>query len=106
MSDGTETIFEAWALVEVFGHSKYAGKISEQKIGNNSFVRVDVPATGEFPAFTKMFGEKSIFSMTIVAEDVARKAAESFRSRPVDVLHYPHNDSQRYLGYEDEDDYR
>lgn len=50
-----------WAIVEIFGHSRYAGIISEHAIGGCSFVRVDVPETGEEPAFTKLFGQGAIY---------------------------------------------
>ena len=39
--------FECWAIVEVMGHSRYAGRVTEQAIGGCAFVRVDVPAVGE-----------------------------------------------------------
>ena len=32
-----------WAIVEIFGHQRIAGFLSEQTIGGQSFVRVDVP---------------------------------------------------------------
>jgi hypothetical protein len=101
-----ETIFDQWAIVEVFGHSRYAGRVTEEKIGSVSFVRVDVPAVKDFAAFTKLLGGSSIFAITPVAEDVARKAAEQFRSRPVEVLHYPHTiNSQSQLGFDYDSDY-
>lgn len=36
--------FEQFAVVELFGHQIIAGKVSEQVIGGQGFVRVDVPA--------------------------------------------------------------
>jgi hypothetical protein len=100
MSDGEPTIFEAWAIVEIFGHQRYAGRVTEENLFGSKLCRIDVPATNGFQAFTKFFGHASIFSLTVVAEDVARKAAEAMGSRPLDVVHYPH-ELQRSLGYED-----
>lgn len=32
--------FEEWAIIDLFGHQKIAGRISEQQIGGSSFVHV------------------------------------------------------------------
>jgi hypothetical protein len=45
--------FDSFAIVEVFGHQKFAGRVTEQAIGGASFVRVDVPKTRKHPAFTR-----------------------------------------------------
>ena len=52
MSDEQKTGF--WAIVEIMGHKRYAGHVSEQVVGGASFVRVDVPEHGECQAFTKL----------------------------------------------------
>lgn len=36
-----------WAVVEIFGHQRYAGQVSEQPIAGDKLVRVDVPAIPE-----------------------------------------------------------
>ena len=38
-----ETTFEEWAILELMGHRKLAGKVTEQTIGSSTFVRIDVP---------------------------------------------------------------
>ena len=38
-----EPTFECFALVEIFGHTRIAGKVTEQVIAGTGFVRVDVP---------------------------------------------------------------
>lgn len=83
--------FEGWCVVEVFGHQKFAGYVSEQALGGASFVRVDVPeCVGEpgdppIPAFTKLFGDAAIYSISPVSEEFARAAAAWLRKRPVDI---------------------
>jgi hypothetical protein len=84
----SQEAFATWAIVEVMGHKRFAGFVSEQVVAGHGFVRVDVPPIGEGPrdgAFTKLFGTASIYAITPVAEDVARKAAASFRERPVET---------------------
>ena len=77
--------FDSWAIVEIFGHAKFAGRVTEQAIGGASFVRVDVPETGKSPAFTKLFGASAIYSITPVTEELARKAVEYCYSEPISV---------------------
>jgi hypothetical protein len=92
--------FAHWAIVELFGHARIAGKVTEEQIGGASFIRVDVPelevrgsrldAGGRIPvetrpAFTRYFGPAAIYSITPVDEDIARRAAEAIRPEPVTV---------------------
>jgi hypothetical protein len=84
-----EDKFSAWCLIDLFGHSRIAGLVTEQAIGGCSFLRVDVPATGEEPAFTKCFGNGAIYGMTFVTEEVARAAAKSYRVVPVTAYEIP-----------------
>ena len=76
--------FEEWAIVEIFGHQRIAGRVSEQTIGGCSFVRVDVPECPKHQAFTKLYGQGAIYAMTITDEKTARMAAESYAPEPMD----------------------
>lgn len=80
---------DGWAIVEVMGHNRYAGKVSEHVIGGSAFVRVDVPASNERPAFSKLFGAGSIYAITPVDELVARGIAAKLGQTPVDVWDLP-----------------
>ena len=73
---------EVWGIVELFGHSRIAGRLSEHQLGGN-FVRVDVPAVGGHAAFTKLYGEKAIYAISFVDRDVALAAAEKLGLVPV-----------------------
>lgn len=90
---GTAEGFDGWALVEIMGHKRFAGRVSEQVIAGHGFVRVDVPEVerdGEkVEAFTKMFGPSSIYGITPVSETVARALAASLHERPVQTWDLP-----------------
>lgn len=80
---------EQWAVVELFGHQKIAGLLSEATIGGCSFVRVDVPATDSAPGFTKLYGNGAIYAISFVTEEIARAAAGYFEVRPVQNYEMP-----------------
>lgn len=77
--------FDSFCIVELFGHQKLAGRVSEQVIAGQAFVRVDVPETTRQPAFTRLFGTGAIYSMTPISEDLARQAAERIWVEPLSV---------------------
>lgn len=81
--------FEAWGLLELFGHNRLAGKLSEQTIGGCHFIRVDVPASEHVAGYTRFFTNAAIYSMTVTSEDVARRLAAHLRARPVEAYELP-----------------
>ena len=85
--------FNEWAIIELFGHQKMAGHVTNATIGGASFIRVDVPQVGEgqkyIPAFTRFLGASSIYAINPVSETVARAAACSYRSAPVHAYDIP-----------------
>lgn len=78
--------FEAWAIVELFGHQRVAGRVSEQAIGGETFVRVDIPRVDEFAEvgefYTRLFGKGAIYAINITDEKAARLAATQYCARP------------------------
>lgn len=84
-----------WAIVEIFGHQRIAGFLSEQTIGGQSFVRVDVPeiatkpdgryesGDGPVAAHSKLYGPGAIYAISPVDEALARVAAAQIRHKPV-----------------------
>jgi hypothetical protein len=79
MSDKLET----WAVVEVFGHDRIAGFLTEQEWAGVAFFRVDVPEVDGEPGYSKFFNPSSVYSWVPVTEEVARAAVISFAVRPL-----------------------
>lgn len=78
-----------WAIVEMFGHQRVAGLVSEVTFGGCNFVRVDVPQVGSEPGFTKMLGQGAIYCINFVSEEIARANAAYNRSVPVQSYELP-----------------
>lgn len=77
--------FESWCIVELFGHTKIAGRCSEQNIAGTNFLRVDVPETKIHPAFTRFLGAAAIYSINPVEQGIAELAAGNLGVTPVSV---------------------
>jgi len=77
--------YEGWAIVELFGHSRIAGMISEQAIGGASFLRVDIPALNGVQAFTKFYGGGAVYAITPCDEETAVQVATTLQARPVEI---------------------
>jgi len=77
--------FETWAIVELFGHNKIAGKVSEQTIGGSSMVRVDVPDTEASPKFTRLLNVSAIYAINPVTEEVAVGYAGRLQSKSIEA---------------------
>jgi len=75
--------FDQWAIVDVMGHQRYVGRVTEQVIAGTGFVRVDVPGTDKVKPWTKLIGTSSIYAITPVSEEIARAMAQNRQSEPI-----------------------
>lgn len=75
--------FDLWCLVELFGHSKIAGKCTEQNIAGTNMLRVDVPETSKQPAFTRFFGSGAIYAINPMDEEAVRFYADKLEIAPI-----------------------
>ena len=92
MTDEERAGFEGWAILELMGHRRLAGYVSEQEIAGSAFVRIDVPGylhtepTGEQEerdAASQFYAPAAVYCITPCAEQLARDVAEGSRPRPV-----------------------
>ncbi len=87
--------FREWAVLELFGHRRLAGLVSEQNVAGAGFLRLDIPATdpadGRRDGFkaTQFYSPSAIYSITPTSEAVARAMAEQVRYQPVTVWELP-----------------
>ena len=74
--------YTGWALVEVMGHRRLAGHVSEVVIAGAPMLRVDVPGKdADSPTkATQFYGGASIFCL--ITEEAARKEANPPEWKP------------------------
>ena len=78
---------KSWALVELFGHQRIVGFLSQQSFGTGVLFRVDVPdltvcGKVERKGFTRYFGLTAIYSITPVTEEMVRKMLPGIDGTP------------------------
>jgi hypothetical protein len=74
-----------WAILELMGRKVVAGYLSKDTQHGSVVLRIDVPATSAFPAFTQEYGLQAMYCITYVSEEVARLTAEHTRVNPISV---------------------
>lgn len=74
-----------WVVLELFGHKIVAGYLSKDESLGSPLLRLDVPATSKFPAFTRHYHPNSVYSISYVSQEVAQYTAESIGENPVSV---------------------
>jgi hypothetical protein len=88
MSDEKKT-FDEWALVELFGHARIVGRVTEATIASGAFIRVDVPDKDGATIFTRFFGPGAIYSMSPISREIAIAIAQSQDAEPVKRYELP-----------------
>lgn len=78
-----EDIFKEWCIVELFGHRKLAGLVTDMKIGAASLIRVDVPDSTGATMATQFYGPQAIYCITPTTKSMAIKAAALYEPHPV-----------------------
>lgn len=81
--------FDQWAIVDVMGHQRYIGRVTEHVIAGKGFVRVDVPESNGESGFTKLIGPDAIHSISPISEQLAREMCGRRRQYPIEYYDLP-----------------
>ena len=77
-----------WAVLELTGHVRLAGRVTEEEKFGVKLGRIDIPTVdGGF--VTQYFSGPSIYRMTPVGEEAARAVAKSCQPQPVHSWELP-----------------
>lgn len=78
--------YEGFAIVELMGHRRVAGKVSEATVAGVTFLRVDIPkGDAEGTVATQFYSGQAIYCMTPTSEEVVKAMARSSQHAPVAV---------------------
>lgn len=89
MSEGQ---FEGWAIVELMGHRRLAGFVTEQEIAGQAFLRLDIPGPakdGDDPAqplargTTQFYSPQAVYCITPTTQDIAVAIGRRLHPAPV-----------------------
>jgi hypothetical protein len=73
--------FEQWAILELMGHVRLAGKVTEEEHFGAKLGRIDIPNGDGFT--TQWFSGGSIYRLTPTTEAIARGVALRNQPEPV-----------------------
>lgn len=82
-TDNARDVFAEWVILEVMGHRRLAGWLTEQEIAGKGFLRLDVPGDDGQPAATQLYNPTSVYAITPTTEAIARAVATVNRPAPV-----------------------
>lgn len=109
MPETTTAPPEEWAIVEIMGHLRRAGRISEVERFGAKLLRVDVPAGDTF--VSEFFSGSAIYRLRYASEEVARAIAEQIGDpRPAMPVVYrpalppPDDEDDPAFDFNDEDE--
>lgn len=81
-----EVSLDTWAVIELFGHTRVAGKITNVSIAGCGFIRVEVPAYQGLPAYTRDIAPKAVYAINPCDEAAAVSALSYCSASPVVAL--------------------
>lgn len=81
-----DQIFAEWVIIELMGHRRLAGFLTEQEIAGKGFLRLEVPGQ---PGATQLYNPTSVYCITPTTEAIARAVAATSRPAPVQRWELP-----------------
>ena len=77
--------YEGWAIVELLGHRRRAGKVRECTIAGTAMLAIAIPREGEAP-ITQYYSGAAVYGITPCTEEMATAVAYSLHwTTPVPV---------------------
>lgn len=105
MSEETDEkpIAIGWCVLELMGHRRLGGYVSEAVIAGTGLIRIDVPGPGE-KRVTQFYSPAALYCLTPTTEELARAVAESNQPQPVHEWELPASTAVRGVRVDREDE--
>lgn len=81
--------YTGWAILELMGHRRLGGCVAPVDQYGAPMLRIDVPESGIYPAYTQYYSPASIYCLTPTTEDAARRVAVHYAQPDVLRLELP-----------------
>ena len=81
--------YEGWAILELMGHRRLGGKVSEVTQYGAAMLRIDVYGKEAEPLATQFYPATAIYCLTPTEEETARRVGELSRPAPVQPWELP-----------------
>jgi hypothetical protein len=81
-----DQIFAEWVILELMGHRRLAGFLTEQEIAGKGFLRLEIPGQ---PGATQLYNPTSVYCITPTSEAIARAVAATSQPAPVQRWELP-----------------
>jgi len=89
MSD-TKERFKGWAILELMGHRRLGGFVSEDELAGAGMLRIDIPKSeGEGFTCSQYYSPAAMYALTLVSEEIARAVAKSNQPQPAHSWELP-----------------
>ncbi len=88
MTEQAEVSFAEWCILELMGHVRLGGKVTEENLFGTKMGRIDIPGTdGKFT--TQFFAGSAVYRLTPTTEQIARAVAASSQPEPISRWELP-----------------
>lgn len=94
--------FREWCILELMGHRRLAGLVTEQQLGGASFIRLDVPGDNGSWKATQLYSPSSVYAITITTEELARKYALGNQPAPLTKWDLPQETDRPRIPYQED----
>lgn len=90
MTETTSDPFAEWVILELMGHRRLAGYLTEVEIAGQGFLRLDVyPGDVVGASTTQFYRPGAVYCITPATEELARTVAKHSTPEPVSRFEFP-----------------
>lgn len=83
-AEGAEaTLPLGWAILELMGHRRLGGFVSEEEIAGKGFLRIGIPGDDGEEYAVQFYSPAAVYCVTPCTEEAARAVAAMSRPEPV-----------------------
>jgi hypothetical protein len=94
--------FASWALLELLGHRRIAGHLTERQVAGHQYLQITVPGD---PPLTQLYSPSAVYAITPVSEETARRIAGRMRPESIHPWELPAAPKHDDLHNDREDDW-